>query len=133
MGDPASDDSDGEEIRRIERQRVRALVSTNIQMANHLHAPEYQLIPPSGEALSKQRYLDLLESGKLRYRMFEPLGEIVVRRHGVTAIIRYQVRIEVVVEGEVLPPILAWHTDYYEFQDGRWQAVWSQATKIAAE
>ena len=25
-----------------------------------------------------------------------------------------------------------WHTDIYELRDGRWQVVWSQATRIPA-
>ena len=25
-----------------------------------------------------------------------------------------------------------WHTDMYDLRDGRWQAVWSQATRIRA-
>jgi hypothetical protein len=130
MGDATSEVSGTEEILRIERERVRALVSNDFQTADRLHAPDYQLIPPSGQSLSKHSYLDLLASGRFQYAAFEPVGQLMVRRHDVTAIVRYQVRIAVVIDGQLRPPIHAWHTDYYESRDGQWQAVWSQATEI---
>jgi len=130
MDDSMSDACGHDEIRRIERERTLALVNNDFQTFDRLHAPDYQLIPPTGRPLSKQKYLDLLQSGNFRYAALDPVSEMTVRRHDVTAIIRYQVRIEVVIGGESRPPIQAWHTDYYELRDGKWQAAWSQATQI---
>ena len=36
---------------------------------------------------------------------------------------------EILVRG-ALDSGMFWHTDVYEIRDGRWQAVWSQATQI---
>jgi hypothetical protein len=46
------------------------------------------------------------------------------------AVIRYQSRIHIVVDGEDIVT-QGWHTDRYERRDGRWPSVWSQMTEIA--
>jgi len=48
------------------------------------------------------------------------------------AMLRYQARIRV-EDGDDLADFRCWHTDSYEFLDGRWQAVWSQATRTSSE
>src|ERR1035438_4564552 len=41
------------QIRNVERLRLRALVEANMENAERLHAPDFQLIKPRGNALSK--------------------------------------------------------------------------------
>jgi hypothetical protein len=43
--------------------------------------------------------------------------------------VRYEVGIDIDWEGGHDSGRF-WHTDIYEFKDGRWRAVWSQATRI---
>jgi len=119
-------------IRGTERKRLRALVAADIEMARSLHADDYQLIPPGGATLSKEDYLGGIASGSLNYLVFESVSDIAVRIYGRAAAIRYQARIEILVLGE-LDSGLYWHTDIYEIRDRRWQAVWSQATRIPGE
>jgi hypothetical protein len=52
-----------------------------------------------------------------------------VRTYRAAAVVRYQARIEVEFDGGI-DADLFWHTDLYEYRDGRWQAVWSHATRI---
>jgi hypothetical protein len=120
---------DPEVMRAIERRRLAALVARDLATAEPLHAGDYQLITPTGTALSKTRYLGDIASGELAYDVFEPASEIIVRGAGDMVLLRYQARITVRSGG---PPagLLCWHTDSYERRDGRWQAVWSQATAI---
>ena len=124
-----NDDRDAALVRTAERERVHALVRGDLDAARRLHADEFQLITPEGEVLSKEQYLGAIASGALRYVVFEP-GPIAVRLYGNAAIIRYRSEIEVVVDGSSFPRHPLWHTDSYESRDGRWQAVWSQATEI---
>jgi hypothetical protein len=49
------------------------------------------------------------------------------------ALLRYQALISVGEDDGDAAPITCWHTDCYEWRDGRWQAVWSQATAIIAD
>lgn len=64
------------------------------------------------------------------YDVFEPASDIAVRAYGEVVAVRYQARIEVHWNGGN-DRGLFWHTDIYELRNGRWQAVWSQATRIA--
>jgi hypothetical protein len=114
----------------IERQRLRLLVAREMEAAADLHADDYQLITPSGHAMTKAEYLGRIASGKLRYQVFEPSSDIAVLSSARLAVLRYTARITVAEGGEDAVAITCWHTDCYELRDGRWQAVWSQATAI---
>jgi hypothetical protein len=112
------------ELERIERERVRLLVAADIEAASALHADDFQLITPSGHALSKAVYLDSVRARDIHYSRWEP-GSMEVRAHGDGAAVRYRAEME--MRGVVRQ---LWHTDVYERRDGRWQVVWSQATWI---
>lgn len=131
----ASDPGDGMDpadlLRVTERARLRALVDGDMATAEALHADDYQLITPGGATLSKSEYLGGIVDGSLRYRRFEPDGEVAVRFWGSAAALRYEVVIEVDADGTRYHD-RCWHTDIYELRDGRWLAVWSHATRIRA-
>ena len=118
-----------DQIRDIERQRLRALVEADMDVARRLHADDFQLITPFGDSLSKEEYLGTVESGDIDYVVWKP-DAIEVRLSGDTAVLRYSSHIEIVIQGRRLPPGDYWHTDYYEKRNGRWQDVWSQATEM---
>jgi Domain of unknown function (DUF4440) len=117
------------EVRAVERERLRALVDANLEVARRLHADDFQLINPLGQPLSKDEYLGAIASGQVDYIVWEP-EEIVVRVHGDAAVIRYRARLQNVVRGQENPLGHFWHMDAYEKRNGRWQVVWSQATQI---
>jgi hypothetical protein len=129
MSDVARDDPEVDRIRQLERERLRALVEKDLNVARQLHADDFELITPNGAVYSKTAYLDEIASGEIDYRVWEP-EEIVVRLYGSAALIRYRARIEITVAGQEHAPVQTWHTDSYELRDGRWQVVWSQATAI---
>jgi hypothetical protein len=116
-------------LRATEHERLRSLVEADLAAADRLHADDYQLITPGGGTFSKAAYLGGIADGRLRYRRFEPEGEIRVRVWESAAALRYEVNIEVVDDGNVYRD-RCWHTDIYELRDGRWVAVWSHATRI---
>ena len=116
-------------IRATERERIRALVEANMEVARQLHADDFQLINPRGQSLSKEQYLGGIASGDLDYLVWEP-ESIEVRLYDQAAAIRYQSQLEIVVQGQKVPRQRYWHTDSYEKRNGGWQVVWSQATGI---
>lgn len=116
-------------IRILERRRLRALVDAEMEVADQLHAANFQLINPSGGAVSKAQYLGAISSGDIDYLVWEPESEIAVQLYDKVAVIRYHAHIEIIVFG-THSTLRAWHTDLYEKIDGRWQVVWSQATQI---
>lgn len=127
--DASSPTREADRLRETERARLRALVSADIDQARLFHAPDFQLITPIGAVLSKEDYLGAVASGQIKYLTWEP-AEIAVRLYDGAAIIRYRAQLEVVFGGHHVPLSDYWHTDTYEYRDGRWMVVWSQATAV---
>jgi hypothetical protein len=117
-------------LRDLEARRLASLVARDMGTAEALHADDYELITPSGATYTKRRYLDDIAAGELRYQVFEAASPVRVRVKGVTAILRYEVRIDIGFAPGQNDAGRFWHTDYWERRDGQWQAVWSQATRI---
>jgi len=124
------EDRDAELLRSTERERLRALVTGDVERAKQLHTEDFQLINPLGGALSKEQYLGRIVSGQIRYLYWEP-ESIAVRLYGDVAALRYRSQLEIVVQGRHIPRQRYWHTDLYERHGAQWQAVWSHATSAA--
>jgi hypothetical protein len=124
-----SDDERADELRAVERRRLRALVEADDVTARALHASDYQLITPGAATYSRDEYLGDIASGALDYHVFEPASEIAVQLFGDAGAVRYQARIDIRF-GSGREAGLFWHTDLYRRTNGSWQAVWSQATRI---
>ena len=119
-----------DQLRAVERERLRALVGKDLPLASRLHADDFQLINPLGGSLSKREYLGAIAAGEIDYVSWEP-GNIEVRVYGDAAVIRYQAELEIQVKAMPgAPSGRFWHTDVYEKRNGSWQVVWSQATAI---
>ena len=121
--------NDADQLRVAERARLRALVDGDVETARRMHADDFQLVDPSGAVLSKEQYLGQVASGELDYLTWEP-ETIEVRRYGDAAVLRYRAQAQAIFGGQRTPLRSFWHTDVYEQRDGRWQAVWSQATLV---
>jgi ketosteroid isomerase-like protein len=126
--DVAAQDT-AEQLRNIERERLRSLVNADVETALRLHADDFELINPNGGVLSKEQYLRDIASGDLDYLAWEP-GEIRVRLYGDSAVIRYQAHLKVSVKRSPARDVTFLHTDLYERRKGQWQVVWSHATRI---
>ena len=61
------------ELVRIEQRRLRSLVDGDVAVAERIHADDFQLITPGGDAYSKAQYLGDIASGVIDYRVWEPL------------------------------------------------------------
>ena len=117
-------------FRDLERTRTAALVEKNMPVALRLHAANYMLISPSGRAFTRERYLGMIESSSMNYRLWQ-LGNIDVRISQAMAVVRYQATLAFRTQQGDGEPFSLWHTDSYELGPDSWQAVWSQATKVA--
>lgn len=132
--DPRTVDASAREalIRDLESSRIRALVDADVPQLLQLHAPDYQLVTPSGRTFTRERYVALIGSRALQYLRWDP-GPMQVRASEAMAIVRYRVTLQLGSPDGPGTPQQCWHTDSYERIDGRWQAVWSQATRIDPE
>jgi hypothetical protein len=124
---PGGEHEDAELIRSTERERLRALVTGDVERAGQLHTDDFQLINPLGGVLSKEQYLDGISSGQIHYLYWAP-EPIAVRIYGDVAVIRYRSQLEIVVRGRHIPRQRYWHTDLYERHGAQWRVVWSHAT-----
>lgn len=119
-----------EQIRAIERERLKALVAADAIALERLHAEDFQVISPLGSAFTKREYLQRVGSGQLDYLRWESEA-IEVRLYGKVAAIRYKARADVVSRGSRLPTMETWNTGLYEQREGRWSIVWFQVTEIS--
>ena len=124
---PTAEERDADLLRSIERERLHALVTGDVDRAEQLHSEDFQLINPLGGALSKEQYLGGISAGQIQYMYWEP-ESIAVRLYGDVAVIRYRSELEIVVQNRHIPRQRYWHTDLYERHGLQWQVVWSHAT-----
>jgi hypothetical protein len=108
----------------LERRRTTALVQRDLPVIDELHAPEYELVTPSGRVFTRTEYIGVIAREPF-YSGWEA-SEVRVRIVGAMAVLRYRARIQFPSGREVV----VWHIDTYEKRAGRWQAVWSQATEL---
>jgi hypothetical protein len=114
----------------IERSRLKAFVVGDWDLADILHAQDFELVNPFGATVGKEDYLDPMREGSFRYLVWEPEGEVRARVVGDAGALRYRSQLSVRIGEFVLPQAPYLHTDYYEKRDGRWQVVFSQATPV---
>ena len=130
LGSAHSGAMEAEVIRTTERERLRALVAKDMEVARQLHAEDFELVNPGGVTFSKDQYLGAVASGELDYVVCELDSPMQVRVHADCAVIRYRSKLEVIFHEQAFPRRGFWHTDFYEKRAGQWQAVWSHATRI---
>jgi phage baseplate assembly protein W len=111
-------------FRALEARRTRAIVERDLKTIEELHAPEYQLITPSGRTYSRTRYLEMIKAAPFYVSWNH--GPMEVRASAEMAVVRYQARITL-ASGRIVE---CWHTDSYELRASTWLAVWSQATEL---
>lgn len=111
----------------LERRRTQALVARDMGTVERLHSLDYELITPAGVVFSRERYLAAIAEGSF-YTAWEMGEGVRVRASAEMALLRYQARLHF-PSGKV---VHCWHTDAYALHSGEWQALWSQATAIAA-
>ncbi len=117
-------------LRRTEQRRLQSLVGFDREVADSLHADDFQLVNPAGGILSKEEYLGGLAAGFLDYVRFEPVSPIAVHLFTESTALRYQSDIKITFSDGTADMGGSWHTDLYEKRNGDWSAVWSQATRI---
>lgn len=122
VGDPPS----AADFEALEQARTRALVQRDLARVEQLHAPDYELITPSGAVWTRAAYLAHL--ARAPFYTDWRIDGLRVRGSAAAAVLRYQATLAFPSGRQVV----VWHTDWYERRDAGWQAVWSQATECRA-
>ena len=127
---PPNTSPKADRLRAVELERLSSLVAADVESARPLMADDFQLIPPPGFPMTREEYLGAVKAGAIDYLVFEPVSEIDVRMYGNAAALRYRGHVRVNVEGLGQFDHEVWFTYVYEKRNGRWQAVWEQATGV---
>lgn len=100
--------------------------------ADVLHAPDFQLVHPSGGVWSRDQYLAGIASGHINYRRFEAVSPIDVMADRDLAVLRYRSLIDIAVAGQRPGELECGHLecDWRDGSGASWQVRWSQATSI---
>lgn len=129
--DPStSQASTADRLRALEHRRLEALVDADTATARATTSGDFQLINPGGGELSREDYLGAVDAGTIDYRVLEPTSSIAIRMSGHSAVLRYQMSFDLVINGSTRLEHEGWVTELYELRRGRWRIVWEQATAI---
>jgi hypothetical protein len=121
--------SQADRLRAIETARQRALVAADVRAARQVTAPDFQLINPSGDVLSRDDFLGAVQAGVVDFLSLDTISPIAVRLSGDSGTLRYETRFDVVAGGTHLTHD-GWTTALYERRSGHWRVVWAQTTAI---
>lgn len=131
-GVPPGTEETAQTLRDLETTRLHALVDADTRVLEAVHAPDFQLIPPPGLAMTRDEYLTAVDTGALDYLTFEPVTPIEVSVHGDAALLTYRSHIHIDADGQGELEHDTWHTYLYQQTDTGlgWQLVWEQATAV---
>jgi ketosteroid isomerase-like protein len=117
-----------EEVKRLNEQWMESYVKLDFAFLKRHLSDEYVSTFPDGTVLDKEGEIELLQSGEVAFEAMKPL-EIKARVYGETAVITGRSSIGARVKGQNERGEFRF-TDVWVQQDGNWQAVASQVTRI---
>jgi ketosteroid isomerase-like protein len=117
-----------EEVKRLNEQWMESYVKLDFAFLKRHLSDEYVSTFPDGTVLDKKGEIELLQSGEVAFEAMKPL-EIKARVYGETAVITGRSSIGARVKGQNERGEVRF-TDVWVQQDGNWQAVASQVTRI---
>ncbi len=120
-----------QQILQLDSRRMRAMIDADIGALKSILADEMTYVHTTTALDTKQSLLDALESGGLNYQSMIT-DDVKVRLYGDTAIVTGAAKIQVSSRGQPNSFGVRF-TDVYANQDGRWQMVAWQATRVPEE
>jgi Domain of unknown function (DUF4440) len=119
-------------VRRVERERFRAMVDGNGELLEDLIADNVSYVHTNGKRESKQQVIDSIIGGRRRYRQIEVQSQDVVPLSNDVCVVTGRVLIEMEVNsGALVYPIA--YTAVQAQERGRWRLIAWQATRCAVE
>jgi uncharacterized protein (TIGR02246 family) len=126
---PNSDDAVSAEIIAVERDWARAIVSNDAERIAGFMADDWVIVSDSG-VTSRERFLGVLQSGKLTHSAMTPTGMGRVRVYGDAAVVTARVTSTAHYGGRLLDAD-EWTTDVFVRRDGRWLCALTHITAAA--
>jgi ketosteroid isomerase-like protein len=117
------------EIRNVEARRFRALTEADIPALENLLSDDLIYTHASGWRQTKTEFLTSIRSGELVYHYFAT-DDVKVHAYGNVVLVTGHATAEVRAKGQELNVSL-FFLEAYVKQDGRWQLVAWQSTRVA--
>lgn len=125
---PGGQPKAGQELQTLEKAWADAVKHQDVETINQIQAEGYVFTDPAGQVWTKARAMDTIKSGDLAIVSFE-LSDVNVRIYENTAVVTMRIVWRGQFRGmDISGPQRM--TDVFVKQDGRWQCVASQATRI---
>jgi ketosteroid isomerase-like protein len=121
---------DGErEIRELETQRFRAMERVDVATLNRILSDDLIYTHANGMHQTKSELIGVLGSGDMKYESIAP-EDIRVRIYNDAAVVTGRASIKIKAAGEEQSFKIC-YLDVYVKQDGRWQMVAWQSSRVA--
>jgi ketosteroid isomerase-like protein len=122
---------DGEsEIRELERQRFRAMERVDVATLNRILSDDLVYTHANGLQQTKAELIGVLGSGDFKYESITPGDDVRVRIFDQAAVVTGRASIKIKAHGEEQSFTIC-YLDVYVKQDGRWQMVAWQSSRVA--
>ena len=119
----------GTDLLELERQRYRAMVSTDMESLDSMLDDDLIFTHASSKLDTKESFMKSLRSGGLTYRAID-IEDVEVRMHGPCGIVTGKSLLDLQVQGEDRKLQLRFTTVWLEKSDG-WKVVAYQSTRAA--
>jgi uncharacterized protein YciI len=117
-----------QEVREMETRRFRAQIDADVATLDRILSNDLTYTHSSAHVDTKESYISSIRSGELKYLSIVP-DDLKVRAYGNTAVVTGRAAIKSESEGQPATMQLRF-TDTYVRQDGRWQMVAWESTRI---
>jgi ketosteroid isomerase-like protein len=122
---------DGESmIRELERQRFRAMERVDVATLNRILSDDLIYTHANGLQQTKAELIGVLGSGDMRYESIASGDNVRVRIFDQAAVVTGRASIKIKARGEEQSFTIC-YLDVYVKQDGRWQMVAWQSSRVA--
>jgi hypothetical protein len=118
-----------QEIRKLETQRFQAMEKVDVATLNRILSDSMIYTHSTGLQQTKAELIGTLGSGDLKYESINP-SDVRVRIYGATAVVTGRAAVQVMTAGKEQSFKLC-YLDVYVKQEGRWQMVAWQSSRLA--
>jgi uncharacterized protein YciI/ketosteroid isomerase-like protein len=117
-----------EDVREVETRRFKAMTDQDTVALDRILSDDLTYTHSSAQVDTKAKFMASIRSGELKYVSIAP-SDLQVRAYGNAAVVTGRAAIKAEVHGQPMSMELRF-TDTYSFQDGRWQMVAWESTRM---
>ena len=118
-----------EAILKLEDQRFKAMVAGDVATLDRILADDLTYVHSNGQLETKAEFLARLKSGELKYKAM-PRTDVKVSMLGCAAVVTGKVEADVESKGQRLSFPMRFTDVYLKKNDGNWQMVAWQSSRI---